>query len=390
MQLTNTATRYGSIHKAFHWSIAVLLIANIVLSQIGERISAETNLALKADIYSAHKTIGVAIFFVALARILWAISQPKPVPLHPERRLETFAADLAHWILYGALVIVPLTGWIYHAASEGFAPILWPFPQNLPGLVDSTTVADWMKTAHHVATKVLFVALVAHIAGALKHALWDRDSTLKRMWFGDTEAGRGTGHGLGPALPVAAVIWAGSAIVVLALMGAPEEQADAQVQAAGGGNWAVQSGEIGFEVVQLGSPIQGVFNDWTADIVFDEATGTGTVRTQIDVGSLTLGSVTQEALGAQYFAAEEHPTAIFEGNINPDGDAYVATGTLELSGQTSDVTLPFTLMIDGDTASMDGSVTLSRESFGIGEGQSANSLGIEVPVRIELTATRAE
>ena len=45
------------------------------------------------------------------------------VALHPDRKTETLLAEIVHWLLYGSLILVPLSGWIHHAATEGFAPI---------------------------------------------------------------------------------------------------------------------------------------------------------------------------------------------------------------------------------------------------------------------------
>ena len=54
-----------------------------------------------------HKTVGVTIFYVALARIIWTISQPKPNGLHPERKAKTWLAESNHWPLYSSLVMPP-------------------------------------------------------------------------------------------------------------------------------------------------------------------------------------------------------------------------------------------------------------------------------------------
>jgi hypothetical protein len=57
--------------------------------------------------FSMHKTVGVTIFYVALARIIWTISQPKPNGLHPERKAKTWLAEPNHWPLYSSLVMPP-------------------------------------------------------------------------------------------------------------------------------------------------------------------------------------------------------------------------------------------------------------------------------------------
>lgn len=114
MPLTNTANRYGAVSKTFHWLTAMLILTLIPLGVIANKLPYETSeqLTHKAWLFSLHKTLGVTVFMVALARIVWSISQPKPGPLHPDRKMESFVAETVHWLLYGSLVLVPLSGWI--------------------------------------------------------------------------------------------------------------------------------------------------------------------------------------------------------------------------------------------------------------------------------------
>ena len=395
MQITNTATRYGSVAKGFHWLTALLILTNIALGLLADYLSPETQLALKAQFFTIHKTLGLTILAVATLRILWALTRRRPVHLHPERAAETFLADLVHWMLYVAILAIPLSGWIAHAATEGFAPIWWPFSQNLPGLVENHVVAEVAATAHWLFIWILYVSLALHVAGALKHHVIDRDPTLRRMWFGKTEGGRPDApHGPGPALVAAAGLWFAAGVALLALTAPGQQEATAQAGAPEAaatrpvtGNWTVEQGQIAFEVDQFGNTLSGVFESWQADISFDPESGTGTVTVDIDVSSLALGSVTEQALGPNYFAVEDHPTATFEAEIAPQDDAHAATGTLSLAGESAPVTLPFTLTIEDGVATMQGQVTLDRETFGIGAGQDPGTLGLEVPVTINLTAT---
>ncbi|MBU2359238.1 MAG: cytochrome b/b6 domain-containing protein, partial [Alphaproteobacteria bacterium] len=110
----DSPTTYGTVTKVFHWLTATLILTIIPLGLIASDLPYETNeqLAQKAQLFSLHKTLGVAVFFVALLRILWALGHAKPGTLHPERKAETLLAETIHWLLYSALVITPLTGWI--------------------------------------------------------------------------------------------------------------------------------------------------------------------------------------------------------------------------------------------------------------------------------------
>ncbi|MCL3883474.1 cytochrome b/b6 domain-containing protein [Marivita sp. GX14005] len=400
MPAGNTANRYGWVAKSFHWSIALGIFLAIPLGIVANRWPYDTaaELADKAWLFSLHKTLGVTILFVALGRIGWALIQPRPAPLHPERRWETRLAEIVHWLLYGSLVLVPLSGWVHHAATTGFAPILWPLGQSLPLVPKSVALAEIAAGLHIVFERVLVISVLLHVAGAIKHAVLDRDKTLARMLPGQPELSAPAEHRRSFVPPLAALgIWAaalgiGNALGVFHASAPLAAQAPALQAAAG--DWRVTEGSLNISVIQMGSDVTGSFADWTADIAFDENVEkgpAGSVEVQIAITSLSLGSVTSQAMGADYFDAETHPTALFEAEILRDGEGYIADGTLRLRGMEQPVALPFTLDIQGDTARMSGGTTLDRRDFGIGSGMTdAAQLGFEVRVDVDLTATRAE
>ena len=398
MPLQDTAARYGDLTKTFHWLTAFLILTAIALGLLAENAPYATgdDLARKAALFSIHKSIGIAAFLTALLRIFWAMTQTRPGLLHPERRVEAFAAHLAHWVLYGAMLIVPLSGWVHHAATTGFAPILWPLGQSLPFVPKSETVAAVASGIHFAAFLLLAAAILAHVAGALKHALIDRDATLSRMLPGtrpapETPAKRHVLPPLGAALIWGAVVVLGASTTQQPTQ-APQQAQPLAVPSDSTANWQVDTGTIALTVSQFGSDVSGQFATWTADITFYETPTNGshgTVTAQISVPSLTLGSVTDQALGANFLAALAHPTATFKADILPADTGYIAHGTLSLRGTERPLDLPFTLDISGDTAAMSGQILLDRRDFGIGDTVPKEAtLGFAVTVGIALTATR--
>ncbi len=396
MTIVNTTTKYGTVTKTFHWLTALLILTVAPLGAIANRLPYETNeqLAFKAQLFSYHKTLGVLIFLVATARVLWAVTQTKPGNLHPDRKGEAFLAELVHWLLYISLIAVPLTGWIHHAATTGFAPALLPIGQDLPLVPKDEGVSELFASLHWIWSKIMIGAILLHIAGALKHQFVDKDSTLGRMWFGKGSAPDVSAHRPDRIAPVAAV-----AIYLLATgAGAatgmfsheqtgPADTALAEVAS----DWVVQDGTIQITVTQLGSPVTGSFDDWTAAISFDpDADGKkGSVTTTIAITSLTLGSVTEQAMGQDFFDAETHPTAEFNAQINEGETGLVADGTLAIKGSTIPVSLPFTLEIVENTARMMGQLTLDRRDFNIGQSMGdETNLGFTVEVAVNLTATQ--
>lgn len=409
----NTFQSYGSVAKTFHWLTALLIFSAFPLGYFANELAQEIQspafdgsqavIERATLLFSLHKTVGVAVFFTALLRILWALSQPKPGLLHPDRKAEALAAEMVHWLLYGSLVAVPLTGWIHHAATTGFAPIWWPFGQTLPFVPQSEPLAKLTAGLHWVLVWTLAGALGLHIAGALKHQVIDRDSTLRRMLPGGASLPQppAQSHSLLPLL-AALLVWAGAlgggaAIGVIGGKQATGTAAPVVASEPGGGaagSWAVQSGTLGISVVQMGSAVTGSFGEWNAVINFEEPAApgpAGDVEVTIAIPSLELGSVTGQAMGADYFDSANFPTAVFQAEIEKLEEAYQAEGTLTIKDQTVPVTLPFSLDLEGDTARMTGALSLNRLDFGIGKSlPDESSLGFAVDVTVELEARRIQ
>ncbi len=397
MPARNTNQSFGTVTRAFHWLTVLLILTAIPLGVIANRLPYDTAeaLAQKAQLFSLHKTIGVAAFLLGLARILWALAERHPAPLHPDRKAELTLAAAVHWLLYISLVAVPLSGWVHHAAVTGFAPILWPFGQTLPFVPQSEAVAEAAAAAHWVFTKLLGLAILLHIAGALKHHLIDRDATLMRMLRGVPAPDRPQSVRKGAApLLIALVLYAAGAGIAALLVPNGVEPVAAAPAGRTAGNWTVTDGTLSFKIKQMGAEVTGSFAGWTADIRFDEAASDGkhgTAVVTIDIGSLTIGSVTKQALEAEFFDAATHPTAIFTADLVADNGGYLAQGTLALRGAERPVALPFTLEIADDQAKMAGTITLDRRDFGIGASYGdERSVGFPVVVAVELTAKRAE
>ncbi len=408
MVITNTSDTYGSVTKLFHWVTVLLILSLFALglfaSNLADQVRAAEGGASQslidwtALLFSMHKTLGVTLFLTALARILWALTQTKPGLLNGDTVLESRAAETVHWLLYGSLVTVPLAGWVSHAASAGFAPIWWPFGQSLPYVPKSEYVSEIAATLHYILQWVLAGAIGLHVAGALKHHVIDKDATLRRMLPGHTP-GQPTTMQPGHVLPFVAalIIWA-AAVGGATGLGwfahtTPEAQSAALEEVAS--EWQVTDGTLSIEVVQMGSQISGSFAEWTADIAYDgsDAPGPrGSVAVTISIPSLSLGGMTDQALGADYLDAATHATATFTADLLREADVgLIADGTLHIRDQSVPLRLPFDLQIDGDTAMANGSVRVDRRDFDIGQSVSdEGTLGFGVEIRFDLIATRPD
>ena len=75
---------------------------------------------------------------------------------------------------------MPLTGWLYSGATASPANYFGFF--TVPDLVPANeALATMFKAVHLVAGYLLALAILLHVAGALKHHFVNRDTVLIRM-----------------------------------------------------------------------------------------------------------------------------------------------------------------------------------------------------------------
>ncbi len=161
--------------------------------------------------------------------------------------------------------------------------------------------------------------------------------------------------------------------------------------------WAVVAAQsrIGFTATWLGEPVQGSFQRWGANIDFDPGKlAAARIAVDIDTRSAATSNQTVDGAlpGADWFnSAAAAPARFVSTNVSQSGpDTYVARGTLTLKGKTVAVSLPFTLKIAGDVATLAGTVNLDRRAFGLGLESDAKGeyVAFAVPVRLAVVARR--
>jgi cytochrome b561 len=170
-------TRYGPVAVTFHWVVALLILANLLLGlyAVGLPLSPQ-----KLRYFSFHKWIGVTVFMLAAVRLLWRLRHPAPALPEAMPRWERRAAHATHALLYFLFFAAPLTGWLFSSAS-GFQTVylgLVPIPDLLS---KDKALAEALKLAHKSINYTMAAVIVLHVAAALKHHFIDRDDVLRRM-----------------------------------------------------------------------------------------------------------------------------------------------------------------------------------------------------------------
>jgi cytochrome b561 len=179
------ARRYTAVAIALHWGIAVLIGVNLLL---GWRMGGLKGLA-KFDTFQLHKSVGLTILVLSLARLAWRLWRPPPPEPATLRPWERAASATVHWSFYAIMIGMPLTGWAAATASPLNIPTLvfhvlpWPGFPGVHGLgAPARRSVETLTGGVHLALAWAMVALLAlHIGAALKHQFIDDDAVLARM-----------------------------------------------------------------------------------------------------------------------------------------------------------------------------------------------------------------
>lgn len=154
---------------------------------------------------------------------------------------------------------------------------------------------------------------------------------------------------------------------------------------------------LGFTATQSGAEFDGEFQRFEAVMRFDpQALDAALFDVTVDVTSFDTNSRDrdQTAAGKDWFWFKRFPEAKFVTTAfrQTGAQSYEADGDLTIKGIGQSIVLPFTWTIDGDTARMDGAVTLVRTRYSVGEGEWADgdTVGKQVDVLVELKLVRVD
>jgi cytochrome b561 len=153
--------------KVFHWVTAVLVLfmvaSGVTMKQLGTGSVADT-------LFNVHKTTGVLVLAVVLLRLMYRFVMPDP-----GSGREDYRRPLLHWILYAALIAMPLLGWagISDFGSRGILfglelPSIWP---------QGAGYVDFLLETHAYLAFGMLALVALHIGIAMQdHMMRARDA----------------------------------------------------------------------------------------------------------------------------------------------------------------------------------------------------------------------
>lgn len=368
-------------------------------------------------LYQLHKSVGITILLLTLARLAWRLTHRPPAAV--EGGFQGFLAKAVHTLLYLFMVGAPLTGWAIVSTSRIQVPTVFWGVVPWPHLPLSQALNEIAEEAHELLAWIGIALVVLHVLGALRHQLLLKDGLLRRMAPGGKAwaavalllAVIATYFGTGMYVATKYLVPAMERAETEAddgrvpLAAAPEptetpavEETDAAEEEEAGPppTWAIQpGGRLGFTAGGGDYTYRGTFSDWSGTIAFDpEHPETAQIRINVKLASATLGDATQDEMlqGGDFFASGANPTATWRStSVRRTGpNRYSASGTLSLKGASKPQSLTFTLSGSGLQRRVEGSASIDRTAFGVGTGESAQGLPSAVALEFAFDAVGRE
>lgn len=154
-----------------------------------------------------------------------------------------------------------------------------------------------------------------------------------------------------------------------------------------------------FEADHMGISVwRGKLNKSSGKVLYDKATGTGSVEIVTELASIDFGmdALSTWARGKDFFDVKKHPRAVFKGKLQSpvNGVPTQLVGELMLRGVTRPLTLTVHSlkciehpMLKRDYCGADASGSFNRDDFGLSAGKDYGfKMNVDLRIQVEAVA----
>ena len=180
--------RYTPGAQWFHWITAALMFTIIPLGWIFAEFKTKGNPPTSFEApfpgtpfayASVHKTLGLVLFAIVVARIVFRIANPPPVLPGRMGEIQKILSRVSHWLLYAVMIVMPVSGYITSSASKHPISILGLF--DFPKLPVGKAIGDSAGALHVYTQWAVYALILLHIAATAWHTFARHDGILDRM-----------------------------------------------------------------------------------------------------------------------------------------------------------------------------------------------------------------
>jgi len=191
--LRNSTESWGWPARTLHWIVGLMIAGMLGFGFYLANAFNPGDFA-KFGLVQLHKSFGFVIFALVALRLIWRAANPTPALPDGMPNWQRVAARASHLLLYVFMFAMPLSGWLMASASPlndaGAYPtqirnmVFGIFELPDPFQPGDKRLEELFGTIHFCAALGLAALVGVHVAGALKHAVIDRDGVLRRMVHG--------------------------------------------------------------------------------------------------------------------------------------------------------------------------------------------------------------
>ena len=171
--------RYSPVIIALHWLMALLIVAIYATIELADP-------GRPATMQRWHFMLGLLVLIFLAARFAERLALPTPPILPALPALQLKLAWLAHFLLYGFMLVMPILGWLILSARGQPVPF---FGVALPPLIGKDpALAARLTSIHEGVAQFGYYLIAFHTVGTLVHHYVVKDNTVRRM-LPDMKAG---------------------------------------------------------------------------------------------------------------------------------------------------------------------------------------------------------
>jgi cytochrome b561 len=125
-------SRYNATQRLLHWAMALIIFSAIGLGLYASYLQAGT--PLRHELLFFHESLGMTALVLVALRILYRAMVGAPDYTPALSKINASAAHLARLMLYGLMLVMPFSGYVFSVAGGHDVPWfgLFEWPLILP------------------------------------------------------------------------------------------------------------------------------------------------------------------------------------------------------------------------------------------------------------------
>lgn len=169
--------KYPLSMRIYHWVVFLLVIILITVGYVMSDMGVSEK---KWQIYFMHKSFGLTLFLIVLARIINRL-RSKIAPLPKTISLfDVKVASIVHFMLYVLLIAMPISGMLMSIFGGRGLPFF--FVTFLSYINRQEEVSGFFWLIHTKLPVIMIILIILHVLGSFKHLLIDKVNIFKRIF----------------------------------------------------------------------------------------------------------------------------------------------------------------------------------------------------------------